>query len=146
MCHILQLEAHVKNWLKATLSKYDDTDTKTPTPKTSTNSSNTHQPPAPRRTNAMKEAWDGVMKKYTCCGLDSDVNDFIQSGWYRLVIQHFWKTLFPAHFYSNSNKATRVPPMCCRMLGNDVYPDPCLESNRNKEVVNECDSTPNLHN
>ncbi len=75
---LFQLEAHVKHWLKATLSKYDDTG-KSPSANFTMSES------TPRKPNAMKDAWDEVMKKYSCCGLDSDHTDFIASTWYRYV-------------------------------------------------------------
>jgi len=92
-----ELEMHFKNWLKATIDKYDDQgDGKTK--------------------NAMKEAWDSIMTQYSCCGLDSNVTEFINSGW-----------------YIHSQKDSRVPPKCCHAINTNRWPEPCLEINRHKD-------------
>jgi hypothetical protein len=61
--YLVQLEMHFKNWLKATIDKYDDSGDG-------------------KSKNAMKEAWDGIMTQYSCCGLDSNATEFINSGWF----------------------------------------------------------------
>ena len=68
-----ELEMHVKNWLRATLHRYDD----------STPHHSAVTLPSTTKRTTMKAAWDGVMKKYNCCGLESSVSDFIQSSWYQ---------------------------------------------------------------
>jgi len=54
------LESHIRAWLLATLTKYDDAADGT----------------------AMKDAWDAIMRQYDCCGLHSDVSEFVDSPWF----------------------------------------------------------------
>lgn len=83
--------------LRASLKLYNGTDTPTTllsdektTTITTTNSRSS--------TDAMlvKTAWDKLMQEKACCGVDSRLGEFSQSGWYRLT-----------------KGRSEFPPACC---------------------------------
>uniref|UniRef100_A0A8R1XU11 Tetraspanin n=1 Tax=Onchocerca volvulus TaxID=6282 RepID=A0A8R1XU11_ONCVO len=79
--HSHMFEQDFRQILKASLKLYNGTDT---TSKVSDD------------TALMKAAWDKIMIEKSCCGVDSKIGDFNESGWYQLT-----------------GRKHHFPPACC---------------------------------
>ncbi|CAK5072457.1 unnamed protein product [Meloidogyne enterolobii] len=94
--HSHMFDKDFRQILRASLKLYNGTDT--PTTLLSDEKTTTITTNSRSSTDAMlvKTAWDKLMQEKACCGVDSRLGEFSQSGWYRLT-----------------KGRSEFPPACC---------------------------------